>query len=82
MNIPTWVWYVAGALLFVGIYLYLRSSSTATTNPIGQTITVPSTGDLANYQGSADILTQLLQQQQTELQQLGQHPPSTSTSNK
>jgi hypothetical protein len=80
MNIPSWIWYVGGAILFVLVYLYIKSSSSSTTNPIGQNVTVPSAGDLANYNGSADILAQTLNMQAQEIQHLAANQPPTTAS--
>jgi hypothetical protein len=71
---PTWVWYVAGAGIFVLVYLYLQSSQSGASNPVGQTATVPSTGDLAAYGNITDSVTQIL-----TLQQLQQTHMATST---
>ena len=65
---PTWVWYLIGAGVFILVFLYLRSSQQTP-----QT-TVPSSNDLQTYAGATDILTQILQIQSTESSQLNNHP--------
>lgn len=65
---PTWIWYAIGVGIFIMVFLYLRSSQNIPTN------TVPSTNDLQGYNGAVNILDQILQTQQTEISQLGNHP--------
>lgn len=64
---PTWAWYVIGAVIFVAIFLYIKSSGGPT---VGQTVVVPNTQDLANYNGSADILANVLGMQKPVINHL------------
>ena len=83
MNLPTWIWYVGGAIIFVLVYLYLKGAgASSTANPIGQNVTVPSAGDLANYNGDANILANLLTMQTQDIQHLAANQPPTLAANK
>lgn len=79
MNIPTWLWYVAAIGIFVLGYLYI-SSQNQSSNPIGGTVSIPSSQELGNYNGSADILASVLQMQSQEIQHIaGNQPPTTQS---
>lgn len=73
---PTWLWYVIGAGIFILIFLYFQSSQ----SQAGQTVVVPNTQDLANYNGSADILTNILAMQQPVINHLAAGNASSTTS--
>lgn len=62
-RIPSWVWYAVGAVIFIIAFLYIRASAATTQPTTGQAsniISLPSPNDLGNYNGSADILAQML----------------------
>ena len=67
---PTWIWYAIGAGVFIVVFLYFQSSKNQSASPVGGTVTVPNTADLANYNGSADILTNILAMQQPVISHL------------
>lgn len=60
---PTWAWYLIGAVIFIAVYLYVQSAANKPAQ-LGATVVVPNTQDLANYNGSADALAQILGAQQ------------------
>jgi hypothetical protein len=74
---PTWGWYVVGAGLFIIAFLYISSQG----NSSNQTAIaeVPSRNDLWNYNSATNLISDILNQQQT-LQQLGEKPPTGGSS--
>lgn len=74
---PTWGWYLIGAGVFILVYLYIQSSSNRPAQ-LGATVVVPNTQDLANYNGSADVLGAVLAIQQQQVSHLATGKPLSS----
>lgn len=64
-----------GAGVFILVFLYIQSNNQP---KVGQTVVVPNTQDLANYNGSADILTNVLAMQQPVISHLAAGNGSTA----